>query len=312
MGDSTDGPSSAAHRAQATPEPPAHQSVAPRQNFFRKLLSRLTGGTAPAPVQDGPARSDASADAGTRAMALNLRHLRRLRVADIAVPRADIVAVAASCTLEEVMDAYRESTLTRLPVFNETLDDPIGFLHLKDVALSQGFGAGQEPFDLRSLARRILFVPPSMPVAALLQRMQNTRIHIGLVVDEYGGVDGLVTIEDVLEQIVGEIDDEHDEEEAQLWREESPGVYLVSARAELHDFETVARVDLLSDELDEEVDTLGGLVFMLIGRIPERAEVVLHPEGHEFEIVDADPRRIKRLRVRIKSGEAQDIQKAAE
>ncbi|MEL7415480.1 MAG: transporter associated domain-containing protein, partial [Pseudomonadota bacterium] len=115
-----------------------------------------------------------------------------------------------------------------------------------------------------------------------------------------GGVDGLVTIEDVLEQIVGEIEDEHDEEETIAWREEAPGVYLVNARAELDEFEAVAKVDLLADDVDEEVDTLGGLVFKLLGRIPERAEVVPHPQGHEFEIVDADPRRIKRLRVRLR------------
>ncbi|MEX2519657.1 MAG: transporter associated domain-containing protein, partial [Paracoccaceae bacterium] len=130
-------------------------------------------------------------------------------------------------------------------------------------------------------------------------RMQQRRIHMALVVDEYGGVDGLVTIEDLVEQIVGDIEDEHDEADEAAWRREAPGVYVCNARAELADFEAEAGVDLLPDDLDEEVDTLGGLVFMLSNRVPERGEVIAHPDGHEFEVIDADPRRIKRLRVRL-------------
>ena len=306
MGDSTDGSSTAAQGAPQTDPTPA-----PGRGRAKTLLDRLMPWR-PAPPQPSPPQQSAMADvsdAGTRAIVTNLRKLRDRRVADIAVPRADIVAVAIDASFDEVMAAYRESTLTRLPVFNETLDDPTGFLHLKDVVLNQPGDAA--PIDVGTLSRRILYVPPSMPVAALLQRMQNTRIHIALVIDEYGGVDGLVTIEDVLEQIVGEIEDEHDEEEAIAWREEAPGVYLVNARAELHEFEAVAKVDLLSDDVDEEVDTLGGLVFKLLGRIPERAEVVPHPQGHEFEIVDADSRRIKRMRVRLQR-DMPDVKAAAE
>ncbi|MEL6124802.1 MAG: CBS domain-containing protein [Pseudomonadota bacterium] len=296
MGDSTDGPSTAAQRAPETdPDPSPGQGRTGRSLIDRLIPWRRTPAPTPATAQSAMAEVS---DAGTRAIVTNLHKLRDRRVADIAVPRADIVAVPRDATLEEVMDAYRESTLTRLPVFNDSLDDPTGFLHLKDVVLNQT--GDSTPFDVAKLSRRILYVPPSMPVAALLQRMQNTRIHIALVIDEYGGVDGLVTIEDVLEQIVGEIEDEHDEEETIAWREEAPGVYLVNARAELDEFEAVAKVDLLADDVDEEVDTPGGLVFKLLGRIPERAEVVPHPQGHEFEIVDADPRRIKRLRVRLR------------
>ena len=138
-----------------------------------------------------------------------------------------------------------------------------------------------------------------MPVAVLLQRMQSERVHMALVIDEYGGVDGLVTIEDILEEIVGDIIDEHDEEEAALWIEERPGVYLAQARAPLDEFEEAAGVDLLPAELDEEIDTLGGIVAKLTGRVPVRGEIVRDEAGHEFEVVDADPRRIKRLRITL-------------
>jgi magnesium and cobalt transporter len=185
-----------------------------------------------------------------------------------------------------------------LPVFGESLDNPLGFLHLKDFALNHGFEAQDQPFDITPLVRRVLYVPPSMPIGALLQRMQASRIHMALVIDEYGGVDGLVTIEDLLEQVVGDIEDEHDEAEAKAWREEAPGVYLASARAELEAFEDAAGIRLTQDEEDDE-DTLGGLVFRLAGRVPERAEVICHPDGHEFEVIEADGRRLKRMRVRL-------------
>jgi magnesium and cobalt transporter len=297
MGDTTDPSSIAAQGARDD-----DTQIDPAQP--RSFWSRLFG---PDETEDADTRSDeqsameAASDAGAREMLLNLREMRSLKVEDVMVPRADIVALPKTASLDEVVALYRESTLTRLPVYDDTLDDPVGFLHLKDLALNYGFGAENGAFDIEPMIRRVLYVPPSMPLGALLQRMQSTRIHMALVIDEYGGVDGVVTIEDLVEQIVGDIEDEHDEEEDAAWREESPGVYIVNARAELHDFEEVAHVDLLSDALDEEVDTMGGLVFMLLGRIPERAEVICHPDGHEFEVIDADPRKIKRMRVRIKS-----------
>ena len=143
-----------------------------------------------------------------------------------------------------------------------------------------------------------------MPIWVLLQKMQAARIHMALVIDEYGGVDGLVTIEDLLEQIVGDIADEHDVDESQLWAREAAGVYLAQARMDLDEFEAVAGVRLAEPELAEEVDTLGGLVIRLAGRVPARGEVVPHPDGHEFEVVDADARRIKRLRIRLAPGAA--------
>lgn len=295
MNDSSEGQSGAAQSAQPDE---ASERQAPL-TWAGKLGRFLSGNSAEEIDESGQSAMERVSEAGAREMLVNLGKMRDMRVEDVAVPRADIVAISKDDDLDTIMQVYRDSGYTRLPVYDDTLDDPQGFLHLKDLTLRYGFGADTTNMDIMALIRRILFVPPSMPLGALLQRMQNTRIHIALVIDEYGGVDGLVTIEDLLEEIVGDIEDEHDTEEASMWREESPGIFIANARAELHDFEKVAGVDLLSDKLDEEVDTLGGLVFMLIGRVPERAEVISHPDGHDFEVVDADARRIKRLRVRI-------------
>lgn len=154
---------------------------------------------------------------------------------------------------------------------------------------------------MRAMLRPLLYVPPSMALGILLAKMQNERIHMALVIDEYGGTDGLVTIEDLIEQVVGAIEDEHDVDEAQNWTEEAPGVYIVQAKTALEEFEAEIGMDLTAhEEIDEEeIDSLGGLVFMLTGHVPVRGEVIQHPDGPEFEVIDADPRRIKRLRVRM-------------
>ncbi len=236
-----------------------------------------------------------------RTMVTNILRLRDLRVEDVMTPRADIVAVPVDAGLEDVMAALSRGSLSRVPVYQETLDDPIGFVHLKDLALTFGVGCerADRPFDLRQHLRTALFVPPSMRIAALLQKMQAERVHMALVIDEFGGVDGLVTIEDLVEQIVGDIEDEHDTEETDQWRREGPGVWLVDARADIREFAEAAGVALLPEDWEEDVDTLGGLVFMLTGRVPTRGEVITHPAGHEFEIVDADPRRIRRMRLTV-------------
>jgi len=192
---------------------------------------------------------------------------------------------------------FKDSGYSRLPVFKEQLDNPVGFIHLKDLALKYGFNGSKLKFSMQDTMRPLLYAPPSMTIGVLLQKMQADRIHMALVIDEYGGVDGLLTIEDLVETVLGEIVDEHDTEEDVMWLEEAPGVFLVQSRASLTEFETVLGVGALADADDEEVDTLGGLVFMLTGRVPAKGEIVLHPNGVEFEVVDADPRRIKRLRV---------------
>ena len=262
---------------------------AARQSFFSRLFRREA-------LDEAGSLRAAPGDAD---LAVNLRRMRRLKVDDVSVPRADIVAVPNDASFSDLVAAFRSSELSRLPVYAETLDEPEGLVLFKDIALRYGFGADDAPFDLAGLLRPLLYVPPSMPLATLLQKMQSAHIHMALVIDEYGGVDGLVTIEDVLEQIVGDISDEHDEAEEPLWQEEAPGVYLAQARMDVDEAERAAGLPLIDPGLAEEVDTLGGLVIRLAGRLPVRGEVVAHPAGHEFEVVEGDGRRLDRVRVRL-------------
>ena len=223
--------------------------------------------------------------------------LKTLRVEDVAIPRADIVSVSSELDSDALIKEFRDSGYSRLPVFEDTLDNPIGMVHLKDLALKYIFDNKSEAFNFVELVRPVLFVPPSMPLDVLLQKMQTERTHMALVVDEYGGVDGLATIEDLVEQLVGNISDEHDTDDDATWFEVKPDVYICQSRASLEEFEKVLGVDLASDADDEEIDTMGGLVFMMTGRVPVRGEVISHPSGYDFEVIEADPRRIKKLRV---------------
>jgi len=227
-----------------------------------------------------------------------ISNLRRLRVDDVAIPKVDIVAVPMDIGKDDLVEVFRAHGFSRLPVFKGTLDSPQGLILLKDLALQHGFGPGGR-YSLRKMLRPVLYAPPSMPVGVLLQKMQRERVHMALVIDEYGGVDGLVTIEDLIETVIGEIEDEHDEEEDTLWKEEKPGAYLAQATAPLDEFEPVLGVALRMTEEDQEIDTLGGLVMIRTGRLPVRGEIVPHESGVEFEVVDADARRIKRIRVRL-------------
>ena len=291
-----------------TTEKTAEETPGRQPGFFSRIMNFANAETASTSEEVG----EIGATPVERALVQNILTMRGQRVEEVMIPRADISAVDAAATLEELTIAFKDGAHSRLPVYRETLDDVIGFVHVKDVALARGFGSAPDvPFKLEDHVREMLVAPPSMPTKRLLQRMQTSRIHMALVIDEYGGVDGLITIEDLVEQIVGEIEDEHDQEESAGWRQERPGVYICNARVELAEFEAEAGVDLLADDLDEEVDTLGGLVFMLSNRIPERGEVLTHPDGHEFEIVEADPRRIKSLRV-ILFGAERASAKAAE
>ena len=260
------------------------------------LFSRIMDAIAGPDEEQSPRTNGSPAMTGQRQGMINLH---QMRVEDVAIPTAEIISVASTITKDELAQVFRDSGLSRIPVYEGTLDTPLGFVHLKDFALTHGFNGGSAKFDLTAMLRTLLFVPPSMTIGVLLTKMQTERRHMALVIDEYGGVDGLVTIEDLIEQVVGEIVDEHDADEDQLWVQEKPGCYVVQARVPLEDFEAEIGRSLTSHEDvdEEEIDTLGGLVFMLSGRVPARGEVVLHPEGPEFEVLDADPRRIKRLRV---------------
>ena len=232
-----------------------------------------------------------------RLMLLNIVSLRELKISDVMVPRADIVAIDIAMSFDEMVQVFRQATHSRLPLYRETLDDVIGMVHIKDVVGALAANDGDPP-RVADIKRRVLFVPPSMEVIDLLLNMRLNRIHMALVIDEYGGTDGLVTIEDLIEQIVGEIEDEHDEQAGPLIRARPNGVLDVNARALVSDLEALVKVDLLPDDLDEDVDTVGGLVFALAGRVPARGEIITHSSGLEFEVVEADTRRLKRLRVR--------------
>ena len=295
MGD-TDGSSNAAQRAQPEDDTGADpdQGTEEKSGFFGRIFEALT----PADhVGTGAVNGRPAAAVPAHGMI----NLRRMRVEDVAIPTAEIVAIPNTATKDELVEVFRESGLTRIPVYEGTLDTPVGFVHLKDFALTHGFNGNGTDFDLASMLRPLLFVPPSMPIGVLLAKMQTERRHMALVIDEYGGVDGLVTIEDLIEQVVGEIEDEHDMDEDQTWVREKPGCYIVQARTPLDEFEAEIGMSLTEHEDvdEEEIETLGGLVFMLAGRVPARGEVVQHPDGPEFEIIDADPRRIKRMRVRL-------------
>ncbi|MBR9972948.1 HlyC/CorC family transporter [Magnetospirillum sp. J10] len=224
----------------------------------------------------------------------NILHLRDVTAYDVMVPRADIVGVEDDASLDDLTELFCRCGHSRLPVHRGTLDDIIGMVHIKDVLTATRV---DKAFQLQRIVRRVLFVSPAMRVTDMLLEMRLKRTHMALVVDEYGGIDGLVTIEDLVEQIVGEIEDEHDQDTNADMSIRSDGVIEADARTPIEEFEELLGPVLTEEERDE-VDTLGGLVFFIAGRIPSRGELINHPSGLEFEVVDADPRRIKWLRVR--------------
>jgi CBS domain containing-hemolysin-like protein len=256
------------------------------------------------------------------------------RVDEIMVPRADIIAVEESEPLGELVLLFEEAGVSRIPLFRETLDDPRGMIHIKDlfrwlsaevagraiidpndkqqVRKPRGDNGSialthadltridlTRPITVVKIRRPVLYVPPSMPAMNLLIRMQTTRIHMALIVDEYGGTDGLVTIENLIEQIVGDIEDEHDEEEAAYISVDPKLGLVASARTPVKELEARLGQKLLKADEEADIDTLGGLVFAIVGRIPARGELVRHASGVEFEILDADPRRVKKLKVHV-------------
>jgi hemolysin (HlyC) family protein len=225
----------------------------------------------------------------------NILKVHERNAADVMVPRGDIVALDVEQPFSEVVRCMVEQGHSRVPVYQETLDDTIGFIHVKDVLAPV---ADRRPAKLSRLLRKVLFVAPSVPILDLLVQMRQARTHIAMVVDEFGGIDGLVTIEDLIEEIVGEIEDEHDEPETPDLVERPDGSVIADARLPIEALEETHGRPLRPAGDEEAVDTLGGLVFMLAGRVPKRGEVIAHPDGIEFEVLDADPRRVKRLRVR--------------
>lgn len=236
-----------------------------------------------------------------RTMLMNVLSFGKLTAEDVMVPRADIVAVEESTLMPEVIRKFGEAAHSRMPVYRETLDDVIGMVHVKDIlkSWSEAVEKGiEDMLKIQDVRRDVLFVAPSMPVADLLMQMRLTRIHMALVVDEFGGIDGLATTEDVIEEIIGEIEDEHDAADVPMIVEGGDGVLYLDARLPLSEFEEKIGIPRIGEGREDEIDTVGGLLFTLAGRVPARGEVITHPLGIEFEVIDADPRRLKRLRVR--------------
>lgn len=238
-------------------------------------------------------------DQDERAMLRNMLHMSEQQAGDIAVPRSDILAISRDCDFKAIVRQFREAGHSRLPVFEGSLDSVVGMLHIKDVYAVIADRFGRRPASglptLDELLRPVLFVPPSMPVVDLLTEMRRKRTHMAIIVDEYGGTDGLVTIEDIVEEIVGEIEDEHDEEEAALITKLPDGGFEADARLDLDDLERVVGDSFVDTELGDEVDTLGGLSFLMAGRVPDTGEKLVHPNGWTIEIAASDGRRVERL-----------------
>ena len=308
----------------------AHGEPSHRPGLFERLrgLLGLGGASIRDDIQEALEETAATTDfsAQERTMLKNVLGLHDLRVDDVMVPRADIIAVAAEATLGELLTLFRRASHSRLPVHGDTLDDPRGMVHIRDfvdrlalkaeaaatatAANEVGAADAVRPpvtfhgldlsvsVEAAGLVRSVLYAPPSMPALDLLVKMQATRTHMALVIDEYGGTDGLVTIEDIVEMVVGDIEDEHDEDDDATIEEAADGSFVASARVNLEDVATALAIDRESLTEGEDVETLGGLIVTLAGRVPVRGELIAGPNGLEFEILEADPRRIKRLRVR--------------
>ncbi len=238
-------------------------------------------------------------DQDERTMLRNMLHLSEQQAGDIAVPRSDIIAIPRESDFKSIVRLFREAGHSRLPVYEGNLDSVVGMLHVKDIYAVIADRFGKRPQNavptLDELLRPVLFVPPSMPVVDLLTEMRRKRTHMAVVVDEYGGTDGLITIEDIVEEIVGEIEDEHDEEEAELIIRMPEGGFAADARLDLDDLEKAVGESFIDHELGDEVDTLGGLSFLMAGRVPETGETLRHPNGWTIEIAASDGRRVERL-----------------
>ena len=330
--------------AQAAPSSDAEASQQ-REPWYDRLLQALhlkPRESLRGEIEDALAEPDSSENGFSpveRAMLKNVLGLHKVRVDDVMIPRADIVAVSSATSLGDLLGVFRTAGHSRLPIYDETLDNPRGMVHIRDfvdhiaaraetaprrTAPAHADEAERGPRSRRSpvralrtlnlgnvdlsaslastkILRPVLFVPPSMPAIDLLARMQATRTHMALVIDEYGGTDGLISIEDLIEMVVGEIEDEHDVAEGQLVQrvDGEPEVFLADARAPLAEVSEATGVDLVAavGEMAEEIDTLGGMVVTLAGRVPVRGELIEGPGELAFEVLEADPRRLKRLRV---------------
>ena len=279
---------------------------------IKRLIQKITGQDAESvaireslqEVIEESERESPALSAQERVLMGNLLRFGELKVADVMVQRTEIIAVDETINLSDLLKLFREAQHSRLPVFRETLDDPIGLIHVKDVlglleAEPDGAHCLSPHGKIASLLRPVLFAPPSMRALDLLLKMQASHTHLALVIDEYGGTDGLVSIEDIIEQIVGDIADEHDEVTAAL-KPDGDG-FIADARMDLEDFQSQTGHEFrVEDEEDTpDIDSLGGLAVSLLGRVPQRGEIIAHPDGSEFQVLDADPRRVRKLRITL-------------
>ncbi|MET3901315.1 CBS domain containing-hemolysin-like protein [Devosia sp. UYZn731] len=317
-------------RAPENPEPPSSPASAPARgpsiwNRFRAMLARgtvsLRDDLQVALDEQGSAET-ADFSESERTILQNVLKLSNVSVADVMVERSDIQAAGIDINLGALLGKFRQVGHSRMPIYEDGLDNIIGFIHVKDalqritepvadptkdIPVKLVSAALKQKINRLDLLRTAMFVPTTMPVGDLLQSMRASRVHMAIVVDEYGGTDGLVTIEDLLEAVVGDIEDEHDELEAALIRKVGVDTYIADARAELSDVRTLIGPDFDPGEYGDEVDTIGGLVFDLAGHVPKRGEKVTRLEGFEFEVLAADSRRIKRLRIRRKASETETL-----
>ena len=300
-----------------------HHSTGP--SLFQRVLGlfRQRNGTSlREEIADALAETASDAESfspGERAMLNNILRLREVRVEDVMVPRADIEAVEITTTLGDLLGLFEQSGHSRMPVYSETLDDPRGMVHIRDVLahitkvarVKKGRATKKTPavsvldlarvdlarrMDDLGLIRPVLFVPPSMLASDLMGRMQATRTQMALVIDEYGGTDGLASLEDIVEMVVGDIEDEHDDDEPMI-TQAGDGIFIVDGKAEIEDVAKMIGGEFAAGEHGESVDTIGGMIFNTLGRVPARGEVVQAIPGFEFHVLDADPRRVKRVRI---------------
>jgi magnesium and cobalt transporter len=295
------------------PEPPESgdqpehdRAFAPLRSLLRLIRRRPDGEslreTIDEMIEEPSADGSHPLSAHERVLISNILKVYDRTAADVMVPRVDIVSLDVETPFSEVLKCMIEQGHSRVPVYRGTRDDVIGFVHVKDLL---GPAADRRPTKLAPILRKVLFVAPSLLILDLLVQMRQARTHIAMVVDEFGGIDGLVTIEDLIEEIVGEIEDEYDVAEGPSLIERADGTLIADARIPIEQLEERQGIRLRPTGEQEEVDTLGGLVSSLAGRVPDRGEVIGHPSGIEFEVLDADPRRVKRLRVRNRAnGEA--------
>ena len=264
--------------------------------FFKKNIENNNLKQSIETVLDNDLKGTEGISKHERLMLLNILKIDGIRSSDIMIPRADIGAVELNDSFEKVLEVFIKEAHSRVPIYEKNLDNIIGMIHIKDLVNYQNQKKTETNF-LQNLKREILEIPPSMPVLDLLLKMQLTRLHMGIVIDEYGCTDGLVTIEDVIEEITGEIEDEHDEKNLPMLIKSSLNTFEASARIEIDELQKVTNVEFLNSYDNDDVDTLGGLIFSITGRVPQRGEIIKHSSGTTFEIKDADPMKIKSVKV---------------